>query len=110
MSTEQMTVRLKNALSPTPENLARGEWQVSRVYTVVGLHEAALRHARRCLDLCEAHDLGDWDLAYAYEAVARAYRTAGAAPEAAAYAKLAAEVPIAEDADREQLVKDLATL
>ena len=25
MSTEQMTVRLKNALSPTPENLARGK-------------------------------------------------------------------------------------
>ena len=54
-----------------PENLARGEWQVSRVYTVVGFPEAALRHARRCLDICEEHGLGDWDLAYAYEAVAR---------------------------------------
>jgi hypothetical protein len=42
--------------------------------------------------------------------VARAYRTAGAAPEAAAYAKLAAEVPVAEEDDREQLAKDLATL
>ena len=93
-----------------PENLARGEWQVSRAYTVVGLHEAALRHARRCLDLCEEHGLADWDLAYAYEAVARAYQTAGAAPEAAAYAKLAGEVPVADDEDREQLAKDLATL
>jgi hypothetical protein len=93
-----------------PENLARGEWQVSHVYTVVGLHEAALRHARRCLDICEEHGLRDWDLAYAYEAVARAYRTAGAAPEAAAYAKLAGEVPVADEEDREQLAKDLATL
>jgi hypothetical protein len=93
-----------------PENLARGEWQVSRVYTVLGLSEPALRHARRCLDICEAHGLGDWDLAYAYEAVARAYKTAGVAPEAAAYTKLASEVPIAEDDDREQLAKDLATL
>jgi hypothetical protein len=93
-----------------PENLARGEWQVSRVYTVVGLHEAALRHARRCLDLCEEHGLGDWDLAYAYEAVARGYKTAGAAPEAEAYKKLAAEVPIAEEEDREHLDEDLATL
>jgi len=93
-----------------PENLARGEWQVSRVYTVVGFHEAALRHARRCLDLCEEHGLGDWDLAYAYEAVARGYKTAGAAPEAEAYKKLAAEVPIADEEDREHLADDLATL
>jgi hypothetical protein len=93
-----------------PENLARGEWQVSRVYTVLGLSEPALRHARRCLDICEAHGLGDWDLAYAYEAVARAYKTAGVAREAAAYTKLASEVPIAQDDDRERLAKDLATL
>jgi len=93
-----------------PENLARGEWQVSRVYTVVGLHEAALRHGRRCLDICEEHDLGDWDLAYAYEAVARAYKTGGATPEAEAYTKLASDVTIAEEDDREQLEKDLATL
>jgi hypothetical protein len=93
-----------------PENLARGEWQVSRVYTVVGLHEAALRHARRCLDICEAHGLGDWDLAYAYEAVARGYKTAGALPEAEAYKKLATEVAIADEEDREHLNEDLATL
>jgi hypothetical protein len=93
-----------------PENLARGEWQVSRVYTVVGLGEPALRHAFRCLDICEANGLGDWDLAYAYEAVARAYRTAGLNPEAEAYKKLAAEAPIAEPDDREQLEQDLATL
>ena len=38
------------------------------------------------------------------------YKTAGAAPEAEAYKKLAAEVPIADDDDREHLAKDLATL
>jgi len=93
-----------------PENLARGEWQVSRVYIVVGLHEAALWHGRRCLDICEAHDLADWDLAYAYEAIARSYKTAGAAPEAEAYKRLASDVTVAEEDDREQLEKDLATL
>jgi len=93
-----------------PENLARGEWQVSRVYTVVGLADPALRHARRCLDICEAKGLGDWDLAFAYEAVARAYKTAGARPEAEAYKKLAAEVPITDDEDREHLEDNLATL
>ena len=68
-----------------PENLARGEWQISRVYTVAGLPESALRHGLRCLDHCEANGLTDWDLAYAYEAVARAYAVAGKDPEAQAY-------------------------
>jgi hypothetical protein len=93
-----------------PENLARGEWQVSRVYTVLGLAEPALRHAQRCLGICEANGIGDWDLAYAFEAVARAYMSADMQAEAAAYAKLASEVPVAEDGDREQLARDLATL
>ena len=93
-----------------PENLARGEWQVSHVYTVLGLGEPALRHAQRCLDICEANGIGDWDLAYAYEAIARAYKTSDMQAEAAAYAKLAAAVPVAEDDDREHLVQDLATL
>jgi hypothetical protein len=93
-----------------PENLARGEWQVSRVYTVVGLAEPALRHAHRCLDLCEANGLGDWDLAYAFEAIARAYKTSGKEPEAQAYKKLAAETPVAAAGDREHLAEDLSTL
>jgi hypothetical protein len=94
-----------------PANLARGEWQISRVYTVVGLTETALRrHAQRCLALCEANALGDWDLAYAYEAIARAHKTAGRLPEAGEYKKLAAQTPIADDDDREHLEQDLATL
>ena len=98
------------ALECKPENLARGERQISRVYTVVGLAEPALRHAQRCLALCEANGLGDWDLAYAYEAIARAYKTAGKEPEAQAYKELAAETPVIEDDDREHLEQDLDTL
>ena len=60
-----------------PENLARGEWQISRVYTVLGRPEPAIWHARRCLEHCEANGIGDWDLAYAYEALARAHALAG---------------------------------
>jgi hypothetical protein len=93
-----------------PENLARGEWQVARVYTVAGLAEPALRHAHRCLDICEANGLEDWDLAYAYEAIARAYKTAGKDPEAQAYKKLAADTHVADSGDREHLGEDLATL
>lgn len=56
---------------------ARGEWQCARVYSVLGRSEPALHHARRCLELCQANGLGDWDVAAAWEAVARASLLAG---------------------------------
>ena len=56
----------------TAANRARGEWQCARVYAVLGRAEPAFHHARRCLAICETHGLGDWDLAAAWEALARA--------------------------------------
>ncbi len=43
-----------------PVNLARGEWQCSRVYAVLGRAEPALWHARRCLALCEELGSATW--------------------------------------------------
>jgi hypothetical protein len=94
----------------TGENLARGEWQVSRVYTVLGRAEPARWHAERCLALCQEHGLVDWDLAYAHEALARAALVAGEADEARRQVAEARDVPVAEDDDRELLEKDLATI
>jgi hypothetical protein len=94
----------------TAENLARGEWQVSRVYTVLGRAEPARWHADRCLSLCTDHGLADWDLAYAHEAIARAALVAGERATAAQEVAAARAVPIAEDDDRELLEKDLATI
>ena len=37
----------------TPAHLARGEWQISRVYTVLGRPEPALNHAHRVLVLAD---------------------------------------------------------
>ena len=53
-------------------NLARGHHLVSRAYAAVGNGERALQQATRCLAICEAEGYGDWDLAFALEAVARA--------------------------------------
>ena len=94
----------------TRTHLARGEWQVSRVYAVLGRGEPALWHGRRCLALCEAEGLADWDLAYAHEAVARALAVSGDQAGAREAAAAAAAVPIAEDEDRELVQSDLATL
>lgn len=57
----------------TALEIERGEWQISRVNALLGFGEASLRHARRCLELCLSNGIGDWDLAFAYEATSRAY-------------------------------------
>jgi hypothetical protein len=69
-------------------NFARGEWQVSRVYTVLMRPEPALYHAMRSLDICVEHGIGDFDLAFAYEAVARACAIGGDSERAAEYIAL----------------------
>ncbi|WP_328557483.1 MULTISPECIES: MerR family transcriptional regulator [unclassified Streptomyces] len=93
----------------TPVNLSRGEWQCSRVYAVLGRAEPALHHARRGLEICLAHGIGDWDLAYAYESLARAHAVAGDKEQARAWTEqaLAAAENIAEDDDRELVLTDL---
>jgi len=45
---------------------------VSRVYAVLGRAEPARHHAQRVLDVCLENGIGDWDLGFAYEALARA--------------------------------------
>jgi hypothetical protein len=73
----------------TPLEFERGEWQISRVYAVLGRSEPALHHARRCLDICQANEIGDFDIAFAYEAVTRAYAVSGQKAECEEYTALA---------------------
>jgi DNA-binding transcriptional MerR regulator len=94
-------------------NLARGEWMCSRVYAVLGRGEPALWHARRCLELNEASTTReDWELASAYEAMARASAVAGDHVASAAWrARAEAELPrIADPEDREVIAGDVASL
>ncbi len=95
-----------------PEHRARGEWQISRVYTVLGRGEPAVAHAQRCLEICLEHSIADWDLAYAYEALARAHRVAGHIAEARKFKKLAHDAGerIAEVEDSEHFDRDYASL
>lgn len=95
-----------------PENRARGEWQIARVYAVLGRGEPAIHHAQRCLDHCLENGIGDWDLAFAYEALARAHKVAGNDAEFSSNLELAraAGAKIADAEDRELLEKDVAEL
>lgn len=94
-----------------PENLARGEWQCSRVYALLRRPEPCLHHAQRVLDICTEHGIADFDLAFAYEALARGHAIAGDAERARAYTEqaLAAAEDITEEDDRELLLTDLET-
>ena len=96
----------------TPVNFARGEWQVSRVYSVLGRGEPALVHARLCLETCVEHGIGDFDIAYAHEAIARAYRVLGDQAESTAHAEEARRAAdgIADPEDREHAMEDIAEL
>ena len=96
----------------TALNFERGEWQISRVYAVLKMPESALFHGRKCLEICEENDIGDFDFAFAYEAVARANAVAGNAAECRKYVDLAknAGEKIAKDGDKQYFFDELGTI
>jgi hypothetical protein len=97
-----------------PKHRARGEWLCSRAYAVLGRAEPALHHARRCMEICEQHadNIEDWDLAFAYEALARASRVAGDEEAARRFERRGRELAdeVADAEDKEIVLNDYATL
>jgi hypothetical protein len=95
-----------------PVNLARGDWQISRVNAVLGRVDAASHHGRKCLEICQENGIGDFDIAFAYEALARAAALAGDRTEFDEWmAKARAAVDeINDDHDRALVLADLADM
>jgi hypothetical protein len=96
----------------TPLEFERGEWQISRVYAVLNRPEPALYHAQRCLDICLANEIRDFDLAFAYEALARAHAVAGEWEKSGEYVELAMKAAdeIADEDNRKYLEGELLTI
>jgi len=96
----------------TPLNFSRSDWQISRVYAILSRPEAALHHAQNCLEICEAEHIGDFDLAFAYEAVARAYAVGGRKEDASRFLDKALEAgkQIKDNDDRHYFFDELATV
>ncbi len=92
-----------------PINILRGEWMIAHVYAVLEHKEAALYHAKNTLEWAETAKAEDWDLAYAYEAMARAQALNGNKEEFQKYHDLAeaAGKKIREAEDRNQFEADL---
>ena len=95
-----------------PQNAARSQWQISRVNAVLGRGEAALYHAERCLEHCTENGIGDWDLAAAYEAVARAHKVAGNDAEFRRNVDLGRDAlaQVADKEDSEHIAEDFDSL
>jgi hypothetical protein len=96
----------------TPTHFGRGEWQISRVYSVLKRSEPALYHAKRCLEICKENNIGDFDIAFAYEAMARAHAIAGQKADCKKYWELAktAGDQIKEKGDRDYFFSELKTI
>ncbi len=55
-------------------HFARGEWLISKVYVQINDGESAIRHAKACLQISIESKLEAFDLAFAHEAMAQAYK------------------------------------
>ncbi len=91
-------------------HLRRGEWLLAHVFTELGEARNGLKYAERCLALTGQHgdDMKDFDIAYAYEGMARALALNGKIEEARRYYDLAqaAGEKIANAEDREIFAGD----
>jgi hypothetical protein len=96
----------------TPLEFERGDWQISRVYSVLKRSEPAIYHAKRCLETCQANNIGDFDIAFAYEGLARAHAVAGLKSECEKYTKLAREAgeQIKAKEDKDYFFSELKTI
>jgi hypothetical protein len=96
----------------TPLNFARGDWQISRVYAILGQGLNALFYAESCISLCMDHQIGDFDLAFAYEAAARAHALLRNLDEMNKFMSLANEAGnvIKKTDDRKYFFSELGTI
>ena len=95
-----------------PIHRAIGEWQISHVYAVLKRPEPSRYHAQRCLEICRRNRIGDFPLAFAYEALARAAAVEGnsAARDRYLLRALKAGEGIRDREDRVQFFADLKTI
>lgn len=95
----------------TEVNQQRGEWMIAHVHTVLGEADLAVKHANRCLELTSQFkdQMADFDVAYAYEGVARANALAGKSETARKYLEMAKNAgdEIANEEDKEIFQGDI---
>ncbi len=98
----------------TTRNFAVGEWQIARVYSLLGMPESAVYHAKRSLALVKVGGEGfeDFHLPSSYEGLARAYATAGDDRMARKYLGIAERLAkkIKNPEDRKSILEQIASV
>lgn len=96
----------------TPTNLAVGEWQIARVYSVLGRAEPALHHARRCLEINTQAGASGFFLGSAHEGMTRAFQVTGDLEAAREHYRIASEICAAlpDKEDQQVLESDLGSI
>ncbi|MBT3388794.1 MAG: hypothetical protein HN413_00130 [Chloroflexi bacterium] len=93
-------------------NFARGDWQIARVYAVLGFGVMSYKYAKSCLELCENENLDYFDLAFAYEALARACFVSGDVAKTGGYIRLATDAGegIQKEDDKDYFFQELKSI
>jgi hypothetical protein len=77
-----------------------GDWLIAKVYYLLGHKEECMFVAKRCLDICLRENIGGFNLAFAYESMARAFKLSGDMAKFEEYQKIALEkANLVEDKD-----------
>ncbi len=96
----------------TPTHFTRGEWQISRVYCLLNMGESALYHGQQALRYCIENDIKDFDLAFAYETLARSYSVLGNEIQKNLYLDLArsSAIDIQDQGNKDYFLGELNTI
>jgi len=98
----------------TPRNFAVSEWQIARVYSLLGMPESAIYHAKKSLAYVKAGGEGfeDFHLPSAYEGLARAFSVAGEERTARRYLALAQRfaTKIKDPEDKKTILEQIASV
>ena len=115
LDNEEMTRRAyaaayhwSRAENATVINEVRASWLIAKVWIHQSRGDIALPISIRCIDLCLANNIADFDLAYVYEAKARSLACIGDLDGAREAKQFASLVAIADEEDRKLVQADLA--
>ncbi len=115
LDNEEMTRRAyaaayhwSRAENATVINEVRASWLIAKVWIHQSRGDIALPISIRCIDMCLANNIADFDLAYVYEAKARSLACIGDLDGAREAKQFASLVAIADEEDRKLVQADLA--
>lgn len=115
LDSEEMTRRAyaaayhwSRAEKATVINEIRASWLIAKVWIHQSRGDLALPISIRCIDMCLANNIADFDLAYVYETKARSLACMGDLDGAREAKQCASLVAIADEEDRKLVQADLA--